>query len=290
MGSSETEALALLAGHGRLPVMVAASAREKGYKVHVFGFNGMMDPGLAEVSESITVLPFCQLDSLFGSIEERGIKRAVTIGSVAQTSVLAGRPLFDELAWELWKRLPDRRVDTIMTLLIDELSRRGIEVVEAVRFLEQFFAPKGVLTAREPSASEWEDIGFGAGIAKAIGKLDIGQTVVVRHKAVMAVEAVEGTDRAIVRGSELAMSGPGPGEQGGAVVVKVAKPGQDMRFDVPAVGMDTLGVMSSRAAGVLAVEAGMVLMVERDAMVASADERGLCIVGVDLANLRAEHG
>jgi len=196
----------------------------------------------------------------------------VTIGSIAQTSVIQGTPQFDDLAISLWKQLPDMRVDSIMNILIDELAGRGIEVVGSLDFLKGYLAEPGELGAKKPEPRQWEDIEFGYKMAKAIGKYDIGQTVVVKDRAVMAVEAVEGTDQAIIRGGRLAKSG--------AVVVKTAKPGQDLRFDVPVAGIDTLESMKSVGAAVLAVEAGMVLMVDKKAMAQMADQNGICIVGV----------
>jgi UDP-2,3-diacylglucosamine hydrolase len=273
--------LGLLAGAGRLPVLVARAAAGRGFAVYAFGFKDLMDPELAEHCAAFFDFPFCRLGAMFDRIETEGVKRAVTIGGIAQTSVISGMPSFDDFALDLWRKLPDRRVDTIMEMLIADLARRGIEVLSAVDFLTDHLAPAGALTERKPSDKEWEDIHFGWDMARAIGRLDIGQTVVVKHRAVMAVEAVEGTDRAILRGGELA--------KGGAVVVKVAKPGQDMRYDVPAVGRETLENMRRAGAGVLALEAGKVLIVEKEAMRTWADEAGICLVGVRPEEW-AEHG
>jgi len=272
VASSGTEKLALLAGKGILPVMVASAAVERGYSVEAFGFEGMVDSGLEQVCQEVHTFPFLRLNSLYEKILDQGIKKAVTIGGIAHASVLDGMPSFDDLALEMWKKLPDRRVDSIMEALIEELARKGVEVLEVIGFLTDNLAPRGALTKRKPSRKEWEDISFGFEMAKAIGGLDMGQTVVIKHRAVMAAEAVEGTDQAIRRGGELAREG--------AVVVKVAKPGQDLRFDVPAVGVDTLDAMADSGCSVLAVETGMVLMVDREAMVDRADRDGMCIVGL----------
>ncbi|HUT51970.1 MAG TPA: UDP-2,3-diacylglucosamine diphosphatase LpxI [bacterium] len=271
MGSSANK-LGLLAGGGDLPLLIAASARAKGYEVEAFGFEGMMPPGLSEATSAFHEFPFCRLGDILARMEDRGVKKAVTIGSIAQMSVIGGMPRFDDLALEVWKRLPDRRVDTIMRALLELLFQRGIEVLKAVDFLEDRLAPPGAMTGREPNEKERDDISFGFNMAKAVGALDVGQTVVVKNRAVMAVEAVEGTDQAVLRGGDLA--------KGGAVVVKVAKPGQDLRFDVPVVGMQTLKNMQKAGASVLAVESGMVLMVEKEAMIAFADSAGIALVGV----------
>jgi len=272
VASSGTDKLGLLAGTGRLPVMVADSASRSGRRVHTFGFKGMMSPDLKKVSEEVHEFPFCQLGPVMDRMEEVGISQAVTIGSITQMSVLGGMPQFDDVALDIWRRLADRRVDTIMGELVKELLNRGIRIVEAIRFLEDHLVSPGVMTGRKPTEKEWQDIRFGFNMAKAIGGLDIGQTVVVKQRAVMAVEAVEGTDRAILRGGEIARHE--------AIVVKVAKPEQDMRFDVPAAGMETIGSMRKVKASVLALEAGKVLLVDKDNVVSAADDAGICIIGV----------
>ncbi|MFO8056536.1 MAG: UDP-2,3-diacylglucosamine diphosphatase LpxI [bacterium] len=272
MGYSGTEILGLLAGTGRLPVMVAEAAARAGHRVYTFGFQGMMSPELYRVSEEVNEFPFCRLAPIMSRMEEKGISRVVTIGAITQMSFLSGTPRFDDLALEIWKRLEDRRVDTVMGELVKELTAHDIQVVEALRFLQDHLVSAGVLTGREPSEPEWEDVRFGFAMAKAIGGLDIGQTVVVKHRAVMAVEAVEGTDRAILRGGRIA------GKR--AVVAKVAKPGQDMRFDVPAAGVETIESMKEVSASALALEAGKVLLVDREDVISRAEEAGICIIGL----------
>lgn len=272
MGSSATNKLALLAGNGILPATLAESAAARGYEVHAYGFEGMIAPEVRKAAASVFEVPFCKLGAVVEKMQADGMTRAVTIGSIAQMSVIGGMPQFDGLALELWKKLPDRRVDSIMRVLLDELKSRGIETLELPPFLDELLAPAGAIASRPPTAEEWEDIRFGFGLAKYIGGRDIGQTVVVKHRAVMAVEAVEGTDQAILRGGALA--------KGGAVVVKVAKPGQDLRFDIPTVGLETIASMKAHGSLTLAVEAGQVLTVDRGELVRRADAAGIAIVGV----------
>jgi UDP-2,3-diacylglucosamine hydrolase len=272
VGSSATNKLALFAGYGSLPITVARNAAAQGYEVHAYGFAGMISAELREATASLFEIPFCKIGGVLERIQSDGISRAVTIGAIAQTRVIGGMPQFDALALELWKRLPDRRVDTIMRLLLDEFEKRGIQTLPLPPFLNGLLAPSGTLTGRAPTAEEWEDIRFGFGLAKYIGGRDIGQTVVVRHRAVMAVEAVEGTDQAIRRGGTLGQSG--------SVVVKVAKPGQDPRFDIPTVGLETLESMRAAGCSALAVEAGQVLTVDRSELVRRADAAGIAVVGV----------
>ncbi len=272
MASTGTDKLAILAGSGSLPALVARAARQKGYAVGAFGFEGVMSPKLAEEVDELFHVPFIQISSLLEKIKELGYDKAVTIGGVTQTSVVVGAPKFDDLALELWRQLPDRRVDTMMKKLLDTLEEYGIKVLKVTDFLGDHLAPSGELTDKKPEPHQMKDVRFGFHMAKAMGGLDVGQTVVVKNGAVMAVEAVEGTDQAIRRGSELG--------KGGVCVVKVAKPGQDLRFDVPAVGIETIETMRASNAALLAVEAGMVLMVEKGKVIQRANDLGIIVAGL----------
>ena len=169
--------------------------------------------------------------------------------------------------------LPNRKDDTIMLGFVRELNKAGIEVLDQTVLIRLLMPETGCLTKRKPTADEEKDIAFGLRMAKELGRLDVGQTVVVKGLAVMALEAIEGTDACIARGGELA--------RGGAVVVKTAKPKQDQRFDVPAVGLKTVATMVSVGAKVLAIEAGRTLLVDRDEVVALADQNGIAIVAAE---------
>jgi hypothetical protein len=162
--------------------------------------------------------------------------------------------------------------DGILRAVADELAREGIEIVSSTQYLPELVAPQGCLTKRKPNKSEKEDIDFGFQVAKELGRLDIGQCVVVRKKTILAVEAIEGTDAAIRRGGDLAREG--------AVVVKVSKPHQDLRFDVPAVGLGTVKAMAEVKAAALAVESGKTLLFDKDEMITYADELRIAIVSV----------
>ncbi len=178
----------------------------------------------------------------------------------------------DLRALSLLLRLKDRKDDTILRTLAEELEGEGIIINEATAYIKSILAEHGTLTKREPTPEEWNDIEFGVEIAREIGRIDIGQCVVVKNRAVLAIEAIEGTDEAIRRGGRLGNHG--------AVIVKVRKPGQDIRFDLPTVGPDTIKSMQEVDASVLAVEAGMTVMIDRDTLIKSADETGISIVGI----------
>ena len=162
--------------------------------------------------------------------------------------------------------------DGILRAVADELAREGIEIVSSTQYLPELVAPQGCLTKRKPNKSEKEDIDFGFRVAKELGRLDIGQCVVVKKKTILAVEAIEGTDAAIRRGGDLAREG--------AVVVKVSKPNQDLRFDVPAVGLGTVKAMGEVKAAALAVESGKTLLFDKDEMITYADKLRIAIVSV----------
>ena len=172
-------------------------------------------------------------------------------------------------------KLKNRKDDTIMLALVDELEKEGFTIVDQTTYLKPFMPAVGVLSKKQPTQEQWEDIKFGFELAKHMGGLDIGQTVVVKHKAAMAIEAIEGTDACIKRGGEL-----GRGE---SVVVKTAKPDQDVRFDVPAVGRKTLQSMIDSGCTVLAVEAERTIFVEQEAVLDMANKKGIVICAVDEA-------
>ena len=172
----------------------------------------------------------------------------------------------------LWASLPDRRGDTILKAVADELSKNGIELVDSTTYMKPYLAAEGVLTKSRPSDKELADVEFGLKMAKVIAGYDIGQTVAVKDLSVIAVEAVEGTDNCIRRAGELG--------RGGIVVVKASSKDHDMRFDVPVVGMRTLEALREAKARVLAVEAGRTLLIDKDEMLRGADEAGIAVMGV----------
>ncbi|MBI5044219.1 MAG: UDP-2,3-diacylglucosamine diphosphatase LpxI [Nitrospirae bacterium] len=172
----------------------------------------------------------------------------------------------------LYMRLKDRKDDSLLLGIVSELEKEGIKVDEPTRYVPHILAEKGVITKRKPKKNEMSDIEFGWPIAKELGRLDIGQTVVVKEMAVLAVEAIEGTDAAIRRGGELG--------RGGIVVIKVAKPKQDMRFDAPVIGLNTIRTLKEAKAAALCVEAGKTILLEKEEMIRLADKEKICIIGM----------
>ena len=265
------ERIGLIAGNGRFPIIFADNARKLGYHVSAVAHEGETEPELASHVDRIHWVKIGQLNKLIKAFKEDGVHQAVMLGGIKKTHVFTTlRPDFRTLA--LATRLALWKDDDILRELAKELEQEGIVICESTFGLEGILVEEGPLTARTPSEKEWEDIRYGWDVAEAIGRLDIGQCVVIKDRVVVAVEAVEGTDEAIKRGGDLAKDG--------AVVVKRSKPQQDMRFDLPAVGPRTIEVMASVKASVLAIEAGRTILLDREIMLEKAKSARIAIVGI----------
>lgn len=265
------ERLGLIAGNGRFPIIFADNARKLGYHVSAVAHEGETDPELANHVDRIHWIKIGQLNKLINAFKDDEVHQAVMLGGIKKTHVFTTvRPDFRTLA--LATRLALWKDDDILRELAKELEKEGITICESTFGLEGILAEEGTLTTRKPSEKEWEDVRYGWDVAYDIGRLDIGQCVVVKDRMVVAVEAVEGTDEAIKRGGQLAKAG--------AVVVKRCKPQQDLRFDLPAVGPRTIDIMASVNASVLAVEAGRTILLDRDLMLEKAKAARIAVVGL----------
>ena len=230
------ERLGLIAGNGRFPIIFADNARKMGYHVSAVAHEGETDPELANHVDRIHWIKIGQLNKMIRAFQQDDVHQAVMLGGIKKTHVFTTvRPDFRALA--LAARLALWKDDDILREIAKELEREGITICESTFGLDGILAEEGTLAAREPSQKEWEDIRYGWEVAQDIGRLDIGQCVIIKDRVVVAVEAVEGTDEAIKRGGQLA--------EEGAVVVKRCKPQQDLRFDLPAVGPRTIEIMAS---------------------------------------------
>lgn len=263
--------LGLIAGTGELPIAVAQEAHSLGYKVMAVALEPLADKALSSYVDVIKWVNVGKFGKLIDSLKNYGIKEAVMAGKVTKTLLYKSKITPDLRAVKLLFSLKDRKDDSILLAITKELEEEGITLLDITLFSSKLLTPEGVLTKDRPTEDEWKDIEFGWKIAKEIGRLDIGQTVVVKNQAVMAIEALEGTDEAIKRGGRLAGSG--------AVVVKVSKPNQDMRFDVPVVGLDTLRAMIEVGARVLSVESKKSIILKRDAIIEESKKAGISIVG-----------
>ena len=268
--------LGLIAGNGRFPFLVLDAARGLGHDVTVVALKSETFPELAELAARAPAAAFHwislgQLGTLIKVLTDAGVTQAVMAGQVKHTKLFDVMASADATLLGVLMRLTSKSTDGLIGGIADALRDKGIELLNSTAFLAPLLAKDGVLTRRGPDADEQTDLAFGYRIADAAAGLDIGQTIAVKSAAVVAVEAMEGTDALIARAGQLA----GPGVR----VVKVAKPNQDMRFDVPVVGVSTIEAMKAAGATILSVDAGKTLMIDGDAVVNAADEAGICIVG-----------
>lgn len=267
--------LGLIAGNGRFPFLVLEAARDLGHEVTVVAVRGeaAADLEAAAAREPRAAFHWVHLGQLGTCLEilrGAGVRHAVMAGQVKHTQIFS-LTMPDLTMLKALARLRARNTDALIAAVAEVMREHGVELLDSTALLAPLLAPAGLLTDRAPTDEERQDLEFGYRMADAIAGLDIGQTVAIKHRAVVAVEAMEGTDETIGRAGSLA----GPG----VVVVKVAKPHQDMRFDVPVVGLATVQAMRRASARVLSVDAGRTLMFEREAMIRAADESGIAIVG-----------
>ncbi|MFW5802412.1 MAG: LpxI family protein [Verrucomicrobiota bacterium] len=262
----------LVAGRGVFPLEVCRGMRRCGVpRVAIVAVRGDARQEVAEVADSATWIHAGQLSAAIRWFRKQRIERVVFAGQITPGRLFGGlRP--DMRTFRLLRRLAERNAESIFSAVCDEFSRDGIEVLPSTLYMGDALAPSGQLTKREPTKREQSDIEFGLRVAREVSRLDIGQTVVVKRGTVLAVEGFEGTDQAIRRGGELG--------RGKVVVVKVAKPNHDMRFDVPCVGMTTVESLRAAGATALAVHAGQTLLLEKATLVESLTADGIAAVGV----------
>ena len=264
--------IGLIAGNGRFPFLALDAARSLGHEVTVVAIRGEAATELEAAAPGTEVhwVSLGQLGRCITILKDSGVSRALMAGQVKHTKLFGG-VVPDLTLLSVLSRLKTRNTDALISAVADMLQEHGIELVNSTSFLEPLLAAAGVLTRRAPTADEAADLAFGYTMADAVAGLDIGQTIVVKDRAVVAVEAMEGTDEVIARAGRLAGAG--------TCVVKVAKPQQDMRFDVPVVGTATVRTMQEAGATVLSIDAGRALVLDGDAVFRTADEVGIAVVG-----------
>ena len=276
--------IGLIAGNGRFPFLVLDAARAQGHDVTIVAAKEETFPELNDAARrhgaAIHWISLGQLGKCISVLKAAGVTHAVMAGQVKHTKIFAGGIVPDLTFLSVLRQLTSRNTDGLIGAVASVLHDRGIELMDSTALLQPLLARPGVLTRRAPTEDEQQDFEFGYRMADAIAALDIGQTIAVKHQAVVAVEAMEGTDEVIGRAGHLA----GPGVR----VVKVAKPRQDMRFDVPVVGFATIQAMRVAGANALSVDAGKTLMLDGEAIIAAADEAGITIVGRTLSGPLSE--
>jgi DUF1009 family protein len=263
--------IGLIAGGGRFPILFAESARRAGHRVVVAAFVNQTSPELERGVDALRWVKLGEFGKVAAALKEGGAEGAVLLGTIAKARFFRDAWL-DAAGLKIVAQVAVRSDDSLLRAVARWLEEQGLPVVDPTPFLADRLAPEGVLGKHAPTDSEWEDARYGLELARGVGRLDLGQTVVVKDRVGVAVEALEGTDACIRRGGELAREG--------AVVVKAVKPDQDRRFDLPAVGPDTIDVMHEVKARVLAVEAGATLVMDREEMVRRADRARIAVVGL----------
>ena len=263
--------LGVIAGNGKFPLIFAEQAKRAGVSLVTIAHRGETLREIERVADGVTWVYVGELGKIIRTFHRAGVSEAVMVGGIKKARLFSNfRP--DLRGAAFLARLRTREDDRLLKGVAEELEGEGIKILESTLFLSKIIPSEGPLTRVRPGSEAWEDIRFGFGIAKEVGRLGIGQTVVVKNRIVLAVEAIEGTDAAIRRGGELA--------QGGFVVVKASKPQQDLRFDVPAVGVETIRILQALKGAALAVEAGRTILLEKEELIREAEAAKIPVVAV----------
>ena len=260
----------LIAGNGQFPFLVVEGAKKQGAGLVVAAIREETDKRIDDVADEVMWVGVGQLGKMISFFRKHGVTKAIMAGQVRHVQIFSGALPDVRMLKMLWN-LPKRNTDALISGIADELAGEGIELIDSTYFLRDQLAPDGVMTKRAPTDIELGDIEYGLQIANEIARLDLGQTIVVRAKACVAIEAMEGTDATMRRAGGLA--------KGKLTVVKVAKTDQDMRFDVPVVGVPTIDTMIEAGATCLSITAGKTLVFDRDEMLKLADKNSISIVG-----------
>ncbi|MGO8879640.1 MAG: LpxI family protein [Desulfomonilaceae bacterium] len=265
--------IGVIAGTGDLPIRVVGDVTDQGYETVALAFEGFTSLEIEKTGAKVYWLKLGQLGKAIDLLKQNGITRVVMAGKIDKSNLLRlWRLRPDRRALGVIRRLADWRDDTVLAGIADELASEGIKIDSITLWASKLMARQGVLTSKDPTKHQIEDIHFGREMALAIGALDIGQTVVVKNRAVLVVEAIEGTDKAILRAGELNIPN--------SVVVKMAKPKQDMRFDVPGVGPSTIKNMMVAGSKVLAIEVGKTMIANHEETINLADKAKICVIGI----------
>lgn len=268
---SDLSNIGVIAGGGQFPRLFIEAAKKEGRKVFVVGFRGETGDKVESLADNMRWVKLGQLGKVIKYFQQHSVSETVFLGSITKTRMFRD-VFFDLKGLSLWKKIDKRQDDAILRAVADVLGDNGIKVVESTKYLSHLLFPQGLLTRKKPDKKQKKDIEFGFKMAKAIGKLDIGQCIVVRNRTVLAVEAIEGTDATILRGGKLGKEN--------VVVVKVNKPEQDLRFDLPATGVQTIQTIIEARGSVLAVEAGKSILFDSEEAIRKADENGLVVIGI----------
>lgn len=264
--------IGVIAGGGCLPLIVTNELKKRGYKVITVALEGLADDALSNHSDVFESINIGKAGQIIDFLKNNNVKEVILTGKVPKKLIFERKTIKPDMrALKMLFSAKIRGDNELLKLVEKELLTEGIKIAEISEFCPELITPEGVLTRKKPTKEEWKDIEYGFKIAKKIGKLDIGQTVVVKERSVIAVEAIEGTDETILRAGRFVKN---------SIVVKVSKPQQDLRLDPPAAGVDTIVIMGKANAKILALEAGKTFLIERDKLIEKANEINIIVVGV----------
>lgn len=264
--------IGLIAGNRKFPLKFCEAAKKKNLYIVAVAVKGETASGLKKLVDKIYWLSLGEFSKMFEIFKDEGITRVIMAGQISPYRLFTREINKDPQLRELLLNIKNKKADTIFKGIAEKLEQAGFELVDSTLFLEDFLPKKGTLTKNEPGFDVWEDIYFGLDLAKEVAYLDIGQTVAVKNKAVVAVEALEGTDRLIRRAGKIA--------RGGITVVKVSKPNQDPRFDIPVVGLTTVKNLSKAKAVCFAFEANKTIFIDKEESIRLAEKKGISLVAI----------
>lgn len=266
------EKIGLIAGNKKFPIIFSQAAKKKNQYIVAVAIKNDTSRSLKNIVDEIYWLSLSEFSKMFEIFKNKGITKIVMAGQISPRRLFSKEVNKDPVLKELLDSIKDKRADTIFGAIADKLKKAGFQLVDSTLFLEDYLPQRSILTSKEPDKSIWDDINFGLRLAKEVANLDIGQTVAVKDKAIVAVEALEGTDNLIRRAGWIS--------RGKMTVVKVSKPNQDKRFDIPVVGINTIKNLIKAKAVCLAIEAGKTLFIDRVQSIKLADKKGITIVAV----------
>lgn len=271
--------IAIIAGAGSFPQFAAQAAKKQGNRVVIIGLKGWADPALSSHADAYEAVAVGEISRLLKALKTHGVTQAILAGKVTKKVLLDPAVAFDMEAVKLLAQAKDRSVPSLLKAISQRLAAEGVALLDSSIYLKEDLCPSGLLTSRKPTQKEQDDMQAGLSVTTALAHLDVGQTVVVKDRVVIAVEALEGTDAAIKRSYALA------GE--GLVVVKVSAPGHDRRLDLPVVGAQTIATLKACGVTCLAVEENMTLLLDRKNVVSEANAAKICILGIRAASSKS---
>jgi len=266
------ERIGLIAGNRKFPLLFCEGARKKGFYIVAIAIRNETSLKINKLADKVYWLNLSDFSRIFGIFKGEGLKDVAMAGQISPLRLFSREVAGNLELQKILSSIKNKKADTVFSAVAAMLKDAGLNLIDSTTFVREFLPAKGTLTRQGPDSAMWDNINFGLGLARSIGALDIGQTVAVKDKAIVAVEALEGTDNLILRAGRLTRKG--------VTVVKVAKPNQDMRFDIPVIGLNTIKMLIKAGAKCLAIEADKTLFIDREDSVRLADKKGIVIVAL----------